>query len=234
MAVTRPVNLQKPFANTGGKNTIPNASQIGITAGLASYEDGFPPLTRTPLAAGGVPPFGQDMNGILFALSQHTLFMNSGGQYRFDNALSTALGGYDIGVVLQDNNGVNSYINILANNTTNFNTTPAAIGVSWLPFSGPIVASISSANNYYKFPNGLIMQWGTTSTIAAASSLVVSFPVTFPNSVRSIATSAPYSAAGSTIDQVVGVSYTGGTTNFTIYTRGTSPANGVGWIAFGN
>ena len=136
MSVTRPVNLQVPFANTGTKNTIPVASQIGITAGAASFTDGFPPLTATPIAAGGVPPSVGDINGSLNILSQHTAFLNAGGVYRFDAALSTAIGGYPVSFVLQDDAGLNSYINILAANTTNFNSTPASIGVSWIFYAG--------------------------------------------------------------------------------------------------
>ena len=63
-----PSKLTMPFANSGSKNTVPVPSQIGITAGAASYTDGFPPLTMTPVAAGGVPPSGLDMNGHLTSL----------------------------------------------------------------------------------------------------------------------------------------------------------------------
>lgn len=145
MPITRPVNLQKPFADSGAKNTIPVASQIGIVNGAASYTDGFPPLTMTPIAAGGIPPAGQDFNGIFNALSAHTTFQNAGGKYRFDAALSTAIGGYPVGFVLQDDAGVNEYVNILAGNTTNFNSTPASIGVSWIPYAGQ-AATQSGAN----------------------------------------------------------------------------------------
>ena len=45
--------------------TIGNPSLVGKNDGAASYTDGFPPLNFTPVAAGGVPPYGADMNGIL-------------------------------------------------------------------------------------------------------------------------------------------------------------------------
>lgn len=60
-----PSKVPLPFANSGTKNAIPTASQIGVTPGAASLTDGFPPLTMTPLASGGVPPAGADFNGIL-------------------------------------------------------------------------------------------------------------------------------------------------------------------------
>lgn len=147
MPITRPVNLQTPFAASGTKNTIPVPSQIGITPGAASFTDGFPPLTFTPIAAGGVPPAGADFNGILNELSSHTVFQNAGGRYRFDATLAAAIGGYPVGFVLQDDAGLNEYVNILAANTTNFNTTPASIGVSWIPYSGQ-TATQSGANKY--------------------------------------------------------------------------------------
>ena len=134
--ITQPEIISIPFADSGEKNTIPVASQIGITAGAASYTDGFPPLTMTPIGSGGVPFIGADVNGIFNIITQHLLFQAGGGRYRFDNALSTALGGYDVGVVLQSDDGLNEYVNILAGNTTNFNSTPASIGVSWIKYSG--------------------------------------------------------------------------------------------------
>lgn len=136
MAITRPVNLQKPFAADGGKNEIPVASQIGINNGAASYTDGFPPLTRTPIAAGGIPPKGLDMNGVLFEVSSHTVFQNAGGQYRFDAALAAAVGGYPKGAVLQSDDGLSSYVSMVDGNEDNFNTDPEAAGVAWLPYAG--------------------------------------------------------------------------------------------------
>jgi hypothetical protein len=142
MSVSVPVNIALPFAAAGLKNTIPSGSQ---PLGAASLNDGFPVLCMTPLAAGGVPPSLQDMNGILYEISSHTVWVNSGGQYKFDATLCTAIGGYPVGAVLQSNDGLSSYVNNLAGNTTNFNTTPAAIGVSWMPYGGGAVAS---SHNY--------------------------------------------------------------------------------------
>ncbi|MDE3023124.1 MAG: hypothetical protein KGI54_14960, partial [Pseudomonadota bacterium] len=97
-----PTKVPLPFANSGTKNTIPTASQIGITAGAASLTDGFPPLTFTPLAAGGVPPSGADFNGILNLITANTQWQNAGGFYPYDSAFSTAIGGYPKGAVLRN------------------------------------------------------------------------------------------------------------------------------------
>jgi hypothetical protein len=139
MAITRPTNLTKPFADSAGAGyvrTVPEPSQISITPGAASLTDGFPPLNFLDSTAGGVPMSGQDLNGILKILSQHIAFAGSGGKYRFDAALSTAIGGYPVGTVLQNDAGTQEYINNTAGNTTNFNSTPSSIGVTWMPHAG--------------------------------------------------------------------------------------------------
>ena len=136
MPITRPPVILKPFAESGNKNTIPVDSQVGITDGAASFETGFPPDTMIDIGDGGIAPDGLDMNGILNIITQHIRFLLAGGYPRFDATLCTEIGGYPVGATLQDNNGVNIYRNILANNTTDFNTSPASIGVSWIWLTG--------------------------------------------------------------------------------------------------
>lgn len=76
---------------------IPVPSQVGTLTGAASFADGFPAATRTDPEAGGVPPFGQDMNGILFMLSQYAALVQAGQLAPFNTAAATAMGGYAIG-----------------------------------------------------------------------------------------------------------------------------------------
>lgn len=145
MSITRPPIIQKPFAESGDKNTIPVASQVGITDGAASFETGFPPDTLIDIGDGGIAPDGLDMNGILNIITQHIRFWLAGGYPRFDATLCTEIGGYPVGTILQDNGGVNLYRNVLANNTTNFNTTPASIGVSWIWLTGQTRSIVAGA-----------------------------------------------------------------------------------------
>lgn len=133
MAITAPDYLTVPFAEDGEKNAIP-VSPTGTN--LASYDEGFPPVTMLPVSSGGIPPAGKDFNGVLNAITQHTVWQNAGGQYLFDAAVSTAIGGYSIGMVLQSNDGLSSYVSAVDNNTIDFNSNPASIGVQWLPYSG--------------------------------------------------------------------------------------------------
>jgi hypothetical protein len=135
-ASNAPTKVPLPFANAGAKNTIPTASQIGVTPGAASLTDGFPPLTRTPIAAGGVPPSGQDMNGILNLISANTMWENAGGFYPYDATFSTAIGGYPKGAILAKatNNGL--WLSTVDNNVTN----PDTGGAGWSdPLAGRVL-----------------------------------------------------------------------------------------------
>lgn len=126
-----------PFASQGDKNTIPvtPSTETGQT-NYASYQKGFPPVTMTPLVAGGLPPQGMDMNGILFALSSSIGFSQSGGLPTFNADFASTIGGYPLGAVLQSNDGASAYVSTIANNTTDFNESPESIGTSWLPWAG--------------------------------------------------------------------------------------------------
>ncbi len=130
-----PSKLPVPFANSGAKNTIPTASQITITPGAASLTDGFPPLTMTPLSAGGVAPFGQDFNGILNLLSSWVQWQNAGGPIRYDATFATAISGYPIGTILQSTTTGFAWLNTVDGNTTN----PDSGGSGWL--SCPVTAA---------------------------------------------------------------------------------------------
>ena len=123
-----PAKLPKAFADSGTKNSIPAASQIGITPGAASLTDGFPPLTMTPIASGGVPPSGADMNGILNLLSAHTKWMNAGGTYTYDAAFATAIGGYPNCALVQKADNTGWWVSTVDGNTSN----PDTGGAGWL------------------------------------------------------------------------------------------------------
>lgn len=102
----------------------------------ASWSQGFPTVTMTPLAAGGIPPRGQSFNGVLQDITQHLVYIGGGGQYRWSAAYVAANGGYSIGDVIQADSGLLSYVSLVDNNKDNFNTTPASIGPKWRAWAG--------------------------------------------------------------------------------------------------
>ena len=173
-----PKLLYLPFSanNAALRNNIPVASD----APLASYSDGFPLANMLPIVAGGVPPEGQDFNGVLYDITTHTVWVNSGGRYEFNATLAAAIGGYPIGMELQDNAGVNTYVNAVAGNTTDFNSTPSSIGVSWLPTSGQFTKiSVSSTGGTLN----LTATQARSPMIVVTGSLASNLTVTLPTSV---------------------------------------------------
>lgn len=117
-----PKRLTKAFAEEGLKNTIPETANENTAANAATYSKGFPAVTMTPIAVGGQPPSGKDMNGILYELSSHIAYMNKGGQYKFDADFCEEVGGYDVGAVVQSDDGLTLYANQSPKNKTNPNS----------------------------------------------------------------------------------------------------------------
>lgn len=128
-----PAKFPIPFASGATDTyirTIPQASQVGITPGAASLSDGFPPLTFQPVASGGVPPFGQDFNGILNWITKYSQWAGTGGLPVYDGSFSTNIGGYPQGAVLASTSPGVLWLNLVDNNTTNPDGgTPA----NWTP-----------------------------------------------------------------------------------------------------
>jgi len=178
-----PLKLQLPFANAGGKNTIPVASQIGITAGAASLTDGFPPLTRTPLAAGGVPPSGLDMNGILFETSAIARWICAGGGFPYDSTFAndSNVGGYPKGARVMRSDSLGYWQNTVDNQTTDPEAA-GAVAAGWVPDFVPASASITLSNaNVTLTP----LQYGKeviifTGTLSANINVI--FPAALPKS----------------------------------------------------
>jgi hypothetical protein len=125
-----PTLVPLPFATNGTKNTIPEASQISITPGAASLNDGFPPLTFTPIAAGGVPPAGADFNGILNLITQSIRWKHAGGQFGYNSTFANDanVGGYPRGALLLRSDQSGLWLNQTDNNATN----PDTGGAGWV------------------------------------------------------------------------------------------------------
>ena len=120
----QPKLLSKPWASDGLKNNIPAERNGGLAQEAATYAEGFPNITMTPISVGGKPPSGKDMNGVLYEISAHTVWQNQGGRYRFDQSFCDTIGGYPKGAVLLNDKGDAEYISLVEQNRINFNTEP--------------------------------------------------------------------------------------------------------------
>ncbi|MES2167952.1 MAG: hypothetical protein V4458_13125, partial [Pseudomonadota bacterium] len=119
------VNASAPYIRQ-----IPVNSQIGIQDGAASLDTGFVPLNGTPTGAGGVPPFEQDMNGIMLQTTQTSQWTQAGGVFPYDAAFSAAIGGYPNGAFIKAAAVGKYWMSVVDNNVTN----PDAGGAGWILF----------------------------------------------------------------------------------------------------
>lgn len=95
MPISVPKFITRAWASLGSKFDIPeNADPL---TGKAGYSQGFGPVNLTPVEAGGIPPWGQDMNGILFDLSSAIQYQQAGRSFPFNQAFANAIGGYGKG-----------------------------------------------------------------------------------------------------------------------------------------
>jgi hypothetical protein len=151
-----PAKLTLPFANAGGKRTVPVPSQIPITPGAASYTDGFPPLTRTAVTSGGIPPSGLDMNGVLNEITDPGRWFCAGGGFLWDStfATDTNIGGYPKGARVLRADGLGYWLSLVDNNLTD----PDTGGAGWVPEGGNNSASVyASAQQTLAMGNAKIL-----------------------------------------------------------------------------
>lgn len=164
MGTPVPPVVSTGFGFDGGRNAIPQT--VDPLTGAASYEAGFPPLTRTPLVEGGIPPSGLDMNGALYESSANIAWMTAGGQYAFSADVVTNQGGYNVGAIVQSASNPSKFFrNTLANNTNN----PDSVITGWAPHTidfprtaGEIAASVTPVDT--SWPPGTVLRYGVNTT----------------------------------------------------------------------
>lgn len=139
MPISTPSQITVPFATSGLKNAIPAASNP--VTGNAGYDAGFPATNMTPKEAGGIPPFGQDFNGILFDITTAIRYLEAGMQFPYSSAFATAVGGYPLGAIVTRTDGTGFWRNTVANNTTD----PEAFGAGWSP-EGAGISTVAMSN----------------------------------------------------------------------------------------
>lgn len=139
MPISTPSQITVPFATSGLKNAIPAASNP--VTGNAGYDAGFPATNMTPKEAGGIPPFGQDFNGILFDITTAIQYLEAGMQFPYSSSFATAVGGYPLGAIVTRTDGTGFWRNTVPNNTTN----PETFGAGWQP-EGAGISTVAMSN----------------------------------------------------------------------------------------
>jgi len=100
LAASIPAKFPIPFAANAGGSFVRAIPQTTTTPGAASLDQGFPPITFTPVGGGGDPPDGRDMNGILKETTLWSQWQQAGGPIGYDPTFSSAISGYPKGALI--------------------------------------------------------------------------------------------------------------------------------------
>lgn len=191
-----PDRYTKAFSVNGNKNPIPtDSSTTTLGNGEATFDSGFPPLTMTAISAGGIPPDGKDMNGILYSVTIKQQWNDAGMGYPFNSSFSSAIGGYPKGSTIPFSSLDGVWLNTINNNNTppensggvTSGWVPAtSYGVSSITASGPtnitltalqasrdeIIISGALTGNVYLFFPAWIKKWRVTNNTSGGFNVV--------------------------------------------------------------
>lgn len=138
-----PSRITKAFGVNGLKNAIPvDSNTTTDNNGVATFDKGFPPVTMQPLSAGGIPPSGKDMNGVLYSTTIQQQWQNAGMTYPFSQDFSDAVSGYPKGAIVPSSAYTGQWLNLNeANGTPPESATGANTG--WVPINNYGVTQIT-------------------------------------------------------------------------------------------
>lgn len=151
--MANPLFIPVQFAINGLKNTIQKVLQPTQDLNDASWDKGWGNITFIPKEDGGLPPKGQDFNGILYTLSDHAVHRQNGQQIVFSSDVVSNYGGYAQNSIIQSDDGLRHYRSLINNNTFNPNTQSIVgrweiyAGVGSVPIATSTVAGVMKVIN---------------------------------------------------------------------------------------
>ena len=131
--VANPIFIPIAFAANGIKNLIQKVRQVGQDPEDFTWNEGAPLITMTKIEDGGKAPKGQDVNGVLNALSEHVIYGQNGSRYTWSQDVVDGFGGYALGAIVQSDDTTKEFRSLVANNTVNPNN---GLGGAWEVYSG--------------------------------------------------------------------------------------------------
>ncbi|PUY28572.1 phage tail protein [Cronobacter sakazakii] len=138
-----PSRITKAFGVNGLKNAIPvDSSTATDNSGVATFDKGFPPITMQPLSAGGIPPSGKDMNGVLYSATLQQQWQNAGMTYPFSQDFSDAISGYPKGAIVPSSVYTGQWLNLSESNGTS-PESPTGANTGWVPINNYGVTQIT-------------------------------------------------------------------------------------------
>lgn len=131
--VANPIFIPIAFAANGIKNIIQKVRQTGQDPEDFTWNEGAPLITMTKIEDGGKAPKGQDVNGVLNALSEHAIYGQNGGRYTWSPDVINNYGGYAVGAIIQSDDLAKEFISLIPNNTVNPNN---GLANAWSIYTG--------------------------------------------------------------------------------------------------
>ncbi|QGH74054.1 hypothetical protein BphiR2919_00019 [Acinetobacter phage Bphi-R2919] len=131
--MANPIFIPIAFAANGIKNLIQKVRQVGQDPEDFTWDEGAPLITMTKIEDGGKAPKGQDVNGVLNALSEHVIYGQNGNRYMWSQDVIDEFGGYALGAIVQSDDTTKEFRSLVANNTVNPNN---GLGGAWEVYSG--------------------------------------------------------------------------------------------------
>lgn len=177
-----PKIITTPIAEVGNRKEIVTASD---PANLC-YPLGFGEAFQTPISKDGTPIPAASVNEFMNLFSSFMQFYQYGNQMGWNDIIGNT-DGYPLGAVLRyypDPNNPQFSVQVTSmkeNNKDNFQENPAFIGTSWMLSNAGISESGETENGtYFKFSNGLLIQWSKPSGVISVGQDVVPYVFNFP------------------------------------------------------
>lgn len=180
-----PARFNKEIAASGETRTVPDNSQIGIVNGAASLTDGFPPLNRTPVGSGGVPPSIRDMNEFLRRISALLRWISAGGGFKHNSTYVSNISGYPKGAKVLGSSDVSYWLNTADANTTDPEAS-GSVGNGWIPLqeAGVVTIDVTGISS-----NITLQPWQyAAKTIEFIGDLTANIDIIFPASAGQFVT----------------------------------------------
>jgi len=183
VASTAAINLTAPGANIDGTAMVAGDTFLEkdnatlADRGVYVWNGAAVPATRDPLADTGAELFG----GMIIRVKEGTANADTNWQVTNDGVVTIGVTGLTFAQVGSQNFASNAEAQAFA--VTNKPISPATLAAA-LQGSNQSLAD----NGYQKLPGGLIVQWGSTASLAAEAEGAVTFPVAFPSVSKVMAT----------------------------------------------
>lgn len=179
MGAPTPPLIPQAFADDAGPSFINDIPDTSADLQRATWSDGFPPQTMTPIGAGGKPMLGPDMNGVLNVISAWAFAQQAGQIPSFSSTVSTAISGYKQGAILAMADGTGFWLSLIDDNTNNPDTGGG--NATWLPLSSYGYQTVVTTGGVVN----LTSTQARRDTIIITGALIANAQIVFPATLRS-------------------------------------------------